>query len=245
LLQIGQNIGLNSTVIFLFFSTLFVYNLFRILSPKEECKTWYSKNYYYTKSLVVISFIVTIISLYFIDIQFLYILIIAGILSFFYASPFMEIGKTSFNLRKFWFLKSIIVSLVWMLTTSVFPLLEFGAGNEQLLLFPIEKFLFILGITIPYDIKDMKEDKAVGIKTMAMKFGIKRTKWISNFFLFIGMILAMLIYEQEFYSTILVYVIAMFLNIKLNEEKDEFWYTFLIDGTIILYFVIVFLQNKV
>ena len=188
LLQNNIALQINDTIIFLFFSTLFVYNFYRILAPKDECKTWYAKNYSYTKFLSIISFIATIISFYFFNKKYIYLVAISGFLSFLYASPFFKIGKNSFNLRKYWFLKSIIVALVWTLTTSILPMKEFGIAENKMLLFSLEKFLFILGITIPYDIKDLKEDKALGIKTMAMKFGVKRTKFLSNTILFFAMI---------------------------------------------------------
>lgn len=243
LLQINESIQLNNTSIFLFFSTLFVYNFFRILSPKEDCKNWYSKNYSYTKALSFLSFIGMLVGFYFIDKTFLYIIVIAALLSFLYASPFIKIGEKGFNLRKYWFLKSIIVAFVWVLLTSVLPLLEFNINNNKILLFSLEKFLFILGITIPYDIKDLKEDKYVKLNTFALKFGVKTTKTISNYILTIALILALFIHSAYYLQTIFIYLLAIFLNYKLNENNSEFWYTFFIDGTIILYFLLVFYFN--
>ena len=89
----------------------------------------------------------------------LIILMLSGLLTFFYATPLLSLGKSNFNLRKIWFLKSIIVALVWTLTCAVVPLLEYDASEYQMIWFSVEKFLFILGITIPYDIKDLEKDK--------------------------------------------------------------------------------------
>ena len=244
LVQFGKEIELNVTSFLLFFSTLFVYNLFRILSPKDDCKTWYAKNYSYTKFLSGFSFIGLLISLFFFDKQYLPIIVLSGILSFLYASPFIRLGKNSFSLRKFWFLKSIIVAVVWVLSTAVLPMLENNISLSNSWMFLLEKFLFILGITIPYDIKDLKADEYDGIKTLAIKFGVKRTKLISNFILIVGLVLALSLFSQNIIPIGFVYIVAMFLNYKLDETKDEFWYTFLIDGTIILYFLSVWIYSK-
>ncbi len=168
----------------------------------------------------------------------------SGILSFLYASPFIRLGKNSFSLRKFWFLKSIIVAVVWVLSTAVLPMLENNISLSNSWMFLLEKFLFILGITIPYDIKDLKADEYDGIKTLAIKFGVKRTKLISNFILIVGLVLALSLFSQNIIPIGFVYIVAMFLNYKLDETKDEFWYTFLIDGTIILYFLSVWIYSK-
>lgn len=243
LIQIGVGVQLNNTVYFLFFSTLFIYNFFRILGDDKSNKQWYVKNYNYTKVVSFLSFIASCVSFYFFDKQHVLLVALAGLLTFLYVSPFTFHSSKTFNLRRLWFLKSIIVSLVWVLLTVVLPLLENNASTSDLSLYSLEKFFFILGITIPYDIKDMLEDKSSGIKTVAMKFGINKTKWISNFFLLIGIILTLVIDENFFKSVLFVYLVAMYLNYQLDEKKDELWYTFFVDGTIILYFLVVWLVS--
>lgn len=240
LIQVGVGLLLNSTVVFLFFSTLFIYNVFRILCYKVECKQWYVKNYTYTKVISVLAFIASLISFYFLDKTHLILIIIAGILTALYVGP-ISIGNSSkFNLRKFWFLKSVIVSIVWILLTVVLPLLENEFSGLNLIFYSLEKFFFILGITIPYDIKDLLEDESSGVKTVAMKFGINKTKWISNGFLLMGLILALFINRDYSIAIVFVYLVAMYLNFSLDEHKDELWYTFFVDGTIILYFLSIY-----
>ena len=240
LLQIGLNVKLNSTAFFLFFSTLFVYNLFRILGTDSNHKHWYIKNHQYTKIFIFLSLIASLISFYFIDKSFLSIILLAGVLTILYVGPFAINTKSSFNLRKFWLFKSITVAVVWVLLTTILPLLENNVTLIDLFYLSIEKFFFILGITIPYDIKDMVADKSDGLKTLVMKFGINKTKLISNGFLFVGLSAAILINGKFLIPAILVYFTAMYLNLKLDERKDELWYTFLVDGTIILYFLAIY-----
>lgn len=241
LLQLGVDLKLNSTDIFLFFSTLFIYNLFRILGENIDPKSWYVKNYNYTKTLSYLSFFASSIAFFFIDKYLLPVILLAGILTILYVGPFSINRSKRFNLRKFWFLKSIIVSLVWVLLTVVLPLLENNFLSFNFSIFSLEKFFFILGITIPYDIKDLLEDKSNGVHTVVGKFGVEKTKWISNSILLLGLVLAIYMRERYLMAVVFVYLTAMYLNFRLDEQKDELWYTFLVDGTIILYFLAVLL----
>lgn len=231
LVQLGQEVEHSVTLVFLFFSSLFIYTLFQLLD-KKNAKPLFSK------ILVAISLVVIIVSIPFLSFTTLLVLMLSGLLTFFYATPLLSLGKNDFNLRKFWFLKSAIVALVWMLSCAVIPLLEFEATSNQLVLFSLEKFLFILGITIPYDIKDIENDsKQEGMTSIAMKFGIAKTKWISNTILFIGLIMALMLYPKFYLAILLTYSFALIINFKVTENATLYWYTILIDASIILYFV--------
>lgn len=243
LMQVGVELQLNATVFLLFFSTLLIYNVFRIIGHINEKKQWYLKHYNYTTTLSFFSLVASLIALYFFEKEFLPIIFLAGILTLLYVGPLTKKTNKKFNLRKFWFLKSILVALVWVLLTVVLPLIENNFSGNDLLFYSLEKFFFILGITIPYDIKDMQEDESDRVKTIAIKFGVKRTKWISNIFLFFGLLIAFIIDRHFFKAVLFIYLVAMYLNHQLDESKDELWYTFFIDGTIILYFIVVWLVS--
>lgn len=236
LIQIDEKLQLSATVIFLFFSSLFIYTLFQLLDI-ENRKSLLSK------VVVGASFLILLACIPFLCYSTLLILIISGLLTFFYATPLLSIGKNSFNFRKLWFLKSIIVALVWALTCSVIPLLENEASSHQLVWFSLEKFLFILGITIPYDIKDLaKDEQEKGMTSLVMKFGIQKTKWLSNLILFFGFILATIIYVQNIFFVSIPYVFALIVNSKLTKKNSVYWFTFLIDAGIIIYFFAFFFK---
>lgn len=230
LLQLEQKIDFSPTVIILFFSTLFTYTFFKTkyIQYKNIKLKWY---------VVGISFAVMLACIPFLSFNTLSVLAIGGVLSFFYATPMVRVGKNRFNFRKYWYLKSIIIALVWTLSCATIPLLEFNATKNQLIWFSLEKFLFILSIALPYDIKDIAQDsKPNGIKSFAMKFGISKTKWISNSILSIAFLLALWLYPNFYIALLISYSFAFFLNYKLNINTSFYWYTFLIDATIILYF---------
>lgn len=236
-IQLNLSVPLNATIVFLFSSALFTYTLFQILDKNVTASL-------FSKLIVLLSFLVQLACIPFLSFTTLIILILSGLLTFFYATPLISFGKNSFNLRKIWFLKSIIVALVWMLSCAVIPLLEMNASTHDLYLFSLEKFLFILGITIPYDIKDIKSDTAEkGMTSFVMKFGIQKTIWLSNLILLFAMLFAIYLYPTYIIAVLVSYGFAIALNFSLKENTKIYWFTFLIDASIIIYFLSFYLSR--
>ncbi len=239
--QISNELSLHATSFFLFFSSWFVYNFFNLIGIKEDENSWYKRNISLLKTITSLAFVLLIISFYFLDKKLIPLFAISSILSFFYATPFLKIGKNGFNLRKLWFLKSVIVAMVWTISTVIVPLYENGFSYEFSALLAIEKFFFILAITIPYDIKDLKADiQEKGMQTIVLKFGIKQSIVISNYFLFTAFVVAIYLNFPNIIPLSIIYGLALFINLHLDENKSDYWYTFLVDGLIILYFLVVY-----
>lgn len=85
------------------------------------------------------------------------------------------------NLRSLGLLKVIIVAFTW---TGVTVLLPYFADQELWLwdtyVLALQRFLFILAMMIPFEIRDMYLDPP-GIKTLPRKFGVLRTKYLGLF----------------------------------------------------------------
>lgn len=88
-------------------------------------------------------------------------LIASFVLCFFYN---FEVGN--FSIRKIPYIKSIFISLLWVWILVFLPLSFSHAFNLDLLYILIQNFLFILAMTIMYDIYDIEEDEYYGIKTL-------------------------------------------------------------------------------
>lgn len=235
-IQLGEQIVVSATPIFLFFSTIFTYTFFQILDSDRKKKL-------VSKLLLIISFLVLLVSAFYLSYPTLLILVCSALLTFLYATPFFSLGKNRFNFRKLWFLKSAIVALVWTFSCAVIPLLEFNATSSQLLWFSLEKFLFILAISLPYDIKDISKDRQEkGMTSFVMKFGVNRTKQISSFLLLFAFVLAVFIYNQNILVLSVPYVFLLWVNSKLSENTSVYWFTFWIDAGIIIYFLSYFLS---
>jgi 4-hydroxybenzoate polyprenyltransferase len=101
----------------------------------------------------------------------------------------------------------------------------------------LPRFLFIVAITIPFDIRDLFQDKQNELKTIPVIIGEKKSLGLCQFFLashlfllyaFIGKL------DANFWALALSVFISGWLIFKSRWEKNEYYYFLLLDGTMIL-----------
>jgi hypothetical protein len=80
-------------------------------------------------------------------------------------------------LRSFPLVKIFLISWVWAAATVFFP--AAGLMDEKIMVHGLAQALFIFGITIPFDIRDLKFD-APGQKTIPQVLGVKRALLLST-----------------------------------------------------------------
>lgn len=224
--------------LFVFFSTLFSYNFQRVSRLKKIAEhspnAWVVNN-----SSIAITFLFLSIlgSLAFLPIfqhpfVFLWILIL-GIISFGYSY-----GK----FRDLPYLKILLISASWAIACGIIP--SVIANNEPLtdsLLTSFWIFFYILGITIPFDIRDIGIDED-SKKTIPQWVGIKQSKQISYISLFLAFVLFLLL-NGNIGGSIVMFIsmlIASFLVKKSEPYKNDLYFTLLIDGHIIFQFLLVY-----
>ena len=105
--------------------------------------------------------------------------------------------------------------------------------NEVLHL--VARFFFVFAITIPFDIKDLEYDTK-NIITIPLFFGIRRSKLIASFLLFISILVAAFQYDTSslilghFLALILLYFIALVFIWKSDKKKNEMYFAFFVEG---------------
>ncbi|NND63958.1 MAG: hypothetical protein HKN48_12280 [Flavobacteriaceae bacterium] len=129
------------------------------------------------KAIQILSAISTAIALYFaikLPLDVLLTSLIFGILTFFYAVPFLS--KKS--LRTFSGTKILIVAMVWAGVTVIVPFLEMNEPftTDHGLVFT-QRFVLIIVLTLPFEIRDIRYDLP-HLRTLPQVFGVGRSKWI-------------------------------------------------------------------
>ncbi len=151
------------------------------------------------------------------------------------------------------FLKIILVALVWTWVTLIFPLMryEMVPGSWVIPLMIVERALFIFAITIPFDIRDMEQDLLSRTKTIPSTFHIKSSKLMAGIALCVALIIdAVLAGYYGFYTPgslmgfLLTYVLSLFLIFNSSPDKPDWYYTGLVDGTMLLLPLAIFLGDK-
>jgi 4-hydroxybenzoate polyprenyltransferase len=236
---------------FLFFSTLTIYNLSMLLAkPKEPQKSPYKRvKWIFSHQRLLIS--ITLISvLCLIPLGLLYLsfgakvlMLFIGVIAISYNIPFLSINGGKIGLRNLPGIKLFLIAFVWASSCVLLPIVEiennYGipiALSEIVLLFA-KRFLFICAITIPFDVRDLYQDKLYELKTLPVIFGEKKT-WIFCQALLLAYLILLFLFSKSInYDTIglaLTIFLTGWLIFKSNLKRNEYYYFLLLDGMMIL-----------
>jgi len=190
---------------------------------------------------IVCSVLVLYISFGFGMIKFIYLLHL-GIIAFVYNYPFKSDQWSFLPARTIPFLKIILIAYVWASIGSILPLFQSGiitSTGHIIAIFCIQ-FFFIAAITLPFDIRDYSRDLNNRIKTIPGYFGVRITR-IAGIFLAACYIVISILTLNSVIPFIIIGLTTMILVYFSKEGKAEFYYTGIIDGFIIIYWIILFL----
>jgi len=239
-----------------FFSTLFTYNIDRLVAYKEiskvaaERQIWITRHWRLMAVSAGISFIYLVICIFYIHWPVLVFIAHLGFISLAYSLPLVY-GKTNAHtLRSIKGLKIFLIAYVWAASTVLMPCLALSIplfSKEVVLLF-IERLLFIFIITLPFDIRDYKSDIASNVSTIPGMIGIRNTKLLAVGCMLVFMIIAILHYPFRtgiFWARIISAISTLYIVYKTEETHHEYYFTALLDGTMVIQFVLVAILNAV
>lgn len=239
---------------FIFFSTLFIYAMHRVIgfsiidrtipNRRLEIITAFQSHILIYAAIAAIGLFV---SAYFINLQTLLLIIPAAFISVLYISPLFKKRR----LRDLPHIKIFLIALVWSWITTCVPLIEETSfSGIQIGIIGLEKFLFVLTITLPFDIRDMQVDDLNRIQTIPLRIGRHKTRtWISSLLIsiFVVLVLAFFldVYTVSQIIGLLVFYILLnsLIQLALNRDHDYF-YSGLLDGTFLLQFLFVLLFTQ-
>lgn len=185
-------------------------------------------------------------SLYFFTAEQWTKLLIPFILTLVYIAPINYNKK----IRELPFIKAIMVGVVWTWLCVYFPLATSVSNLENIhWAFVLEKFLFILSITIPFDIRDFHLDLSQNIKTIPNTFGVSGSKIIVAFVTLCCFFLALYLKQSEIYHhsqwvfLSIFYPILTLYIFLLNMDFNDYWYSGGLDGSILLQSLLLWLLN--
>jgi hypothetical protein len=212
---------------FIFFGTITGYNFVKYAGVAKLHHRSLTNN---LKIIQIFSFICFLAMCYFgflMQLKTLFFAIPFVVLTFLYAVPFLSgFDKT---LRQISYLKIIVVAIVWAGFTVLIPSVE--AGEEislKLLLLLVQRFLIVVVLTLPFDIRDVKYD-AISLQTIPKRIGIEKTKRVG-----LGLMIFALLIEYGINASNIsknVFMVFFFASLvllmrsKINQSKfySSFW----------------------
>lgn len=246
----------------LFTSTLGIYNFCILidknnhpqLSPYLRVR-WFYAHHRLMVTITIICLLCLVPLFFLISIQSRLLLVFLGILSFAYGLPLFTVGDHKFGLRHIPGLKSFLITLVWTLSIVLLPILEAedlhlaDVTMRDTVMLLAKRFLFIAALTIPFDIRDLFEDRKTNLRTIPVVWGEKKAYLFCQVLLG-GYIVLLFLFRNngasvDFFALTLTALLTGWLIFKSGWQKNEYYYFFYLDGVLILQYVLLLVFNFV
>lgn len=232
---------------FIFFSTLTVYSLNRlplfigkIPEPLSEKASWTLAHKKIFFSIFLVSVAGAFIPLFFLDTKILTFLAFAVliVIPYPFSFPFRK------PLREIPYIKIFLISLSWALITSTLPAIYAGHAFFEpvtVKLF-VSRFLLIFAITVPFDIRDMGRDRMSGIQTLPLALGAGKSKSLALCALAAAAYIEWnLLPVKQAAALTAASAVAAFLILISSERRNELFFLGLVDGVMVLRFLLLLL----
>ncbi len=254
----------------IFFSTWFIYQISRWIYFKkgeygnkdELVIQWFEKYPTFNKITIYSSGVAAVFFTLFLAKKTILVLCIIGVVSLLYPVPILKLFGIKTRLRDFPFIKIFLIAFVWSATSVVLPYTESLSHSTTIsvrivmLMFSVQ-FIYLLFITLPFDINDAETDKLSNVKTIPSVFGIKTSKIITlmlgiiYFFsiLFMFMLVNWNHLPNKYLSDstiILIWVLLVLLQIFTflkSDKVSKWWIKIIYDGSMILYFLFILITK--
>lgn len=201
-------------------------------------------HYSLTKNLRVIqifSLLAFVALLYFFSVQsrdFWVLTCILGLSTLLYSIPFLPKHT---NLRNLKGTKIFIIAFVWAGVCVLLPLVDIiSLFTMPVILKWCQIFLFVISITIPFEVRDLKYDPD-GLGTLPQLIGIKKVKTLGYVFLSLVMLLQVWIANFQFWgmiSTILIGIISIWAIVNTRKDQSKYYTSFWVEAIPILWFLL-------
>jgi len=247
--------GLNSlTSIFVALSIVISYNFIRFFEIKYKRMEWFRSWFFnHKKSLLVLSFLSALLLIQIVffssfNVSALMVLFPFAFMTLFYVIPLFKIGKIEFSFRNFPAIKIISIAISWAGITVFFPLYEAGYKFDGIVYLEfLQRFLFLIAIIIPFDIRDVYIDSK-SLKTLPQLLGVLNSK-ILGYVLLVAFIILEFLKKLYTVESILVLlsistITALFLGFSTPRRK-RYYASFWVEAIPIVWFglIILFLKN--
>ena len=236
-------------LVLVFSATVLVYSFHRTNLHIETIKgpryLWHDQN---TKSyfvIVAIAGALLLYSLFCIPLRLIFFLIPFGAITLAYSYPLFNWGGKRVPLKKLPYLKAILIAVTFSSVTVLAPCISSGhlypAGLQDMGLLFFERLLFVLAITLPFDIRDLNQDFEEGVKTIPALIGVRNTVCLSIFFLLCHSVLVSIhafsgeiLSYMEWSALLLADVISALVVLGVLRARSEGYYSSVVDGTMIM-----------
>ena len=235
----------NEVPLFVLFSTILAYNFIR-LYRKSAIKSWFSNWIEENSIKIILLSVFSMVMMCYLAFQLetKAILSLAPfvIMTLFYVIPMGRVFASNVSLRTVAGIKIFIIAFCWAGVTVIFPLLNYDSAiSFDMLLIFVQRFLFVIAITIPFDLRDLSHD-GDDLKTLPQLIGISKSKKL-------GLLLLMLFLGLEFFIsdvnqlrvTFIIAFISLLFLIRSNTNQNKYYSAFFVESIPIIWLLLTLL----
>lgn len=232
-------------IFFNFFAAVIAYNFVKY---SKIARLYHRRLTRSMKAIQIFTFISLIGFLFFsitIKKETVLILMPFAFLTLLYAIPMYPDFK---NLRSVSGVKIFIIGAVWAGVTVVAPVVHSdGIFRQDVLIDILQRFLFILVMMLPFEIRDLPYDP-IELNTIPQQVGIIKTKFFGSilliFFLMLGVFKSRYSFA-EVISTAIITVISLFFLWGTNKKQSEYYCSFWVESIPICWLCIYYLLMQI
>ena len=235
-----------SLALLTFFATVFTYNFQRIvkLSRRPEKivagrNEWLYRNRFWIWIWVIVGGIGCFFCSLKLTANAWLVLCLSGALSVLYIARIVPGKKARATLRELPGMKIVWIAASWAVVGALLPAAQLDYFPEGLGWMVAEKGLFIVAITIPFDIRDLQYDNPK-MRTLPQLLGVKKASALAVVLLLLSALCALGGLQTGLYPLPFVWAnlaalpVAGWMILRARKPQTELFFTAGIDGTIAL-----------
>lgn len=234
---------------FIFFATLFLYAIHRIIGLKKSTPFAEAGRYAiiarFRSHIVFYAGMAGLCAGLFLlqmPLNLIAGLIAPCLLALLYVLPVWK----GYRLRDLQYVKIFLIAITWSWITVFLAALELGmTWSKPMYVMLLERALFVFAITIPFDIRDIDIDAFNKVKTLPAALGVRKSQRLAGLSLLLMLLLSALNYYWDVYSlnNLVALVISACLSGLLvfmaDRTRHDYFFTGLVDGMMVLQFLLV------
>lgn len=248
--------------LFVFCATLFLYSFHRAYrmhkrseeEQREKRHVWVKENklLFYSVFFLAGAFLAWF-TLTHLHLRVILYLVPVAVIAFGYSVPFIPVRGQLIRLRDIHMLKIFLIVFVIAWVTVFLPVVytekALNPGPALWLMFA-RRLLFVFAITIPFDIRDIVHDSRNKLMTIPVVLGEAKAKLVSCLLLLVFSALAVWgwyrgLMEFEYMAALLASaVIAAVILLRSTQHLKEYFYTYLVEGTLVIQCALVFIAYR-
>lgn len=237
----------NKVPFFIFFATIVAYNFirsYRNFKEKSSFSDWMDVNKNAILFITILSFVIMSFVAFKLNIKALISLIPFSLFTLFYVIPLKGITKNNISLRMISGIKIFIIAFCWAGITVLLPLINYEVSfSMDVWVVFLQRFLFILVITIPFDIRDLGHDEDT-LKTIPQVLGLQNAKRLGLLLLMLFLGLTFLrssITHSQIRIELIIAVISLLFLIKSKATQSKYYSSFFVESIPIIWLLLILL----